>query len=470
MSAESLEYPDALAAIDDYYARGWTDGLPIVPPTPDRVEALLACVAYRPDEVLARTAPNNRACTVEKAAINAVMAGCLPEHFPVLVAALEAAAELSRNQPFWYILNASTTGQAPFYVVNGPVRKRLGMSGAVNVFGPGNRANMTIGRAIRLILINVFELRPGLFDMSSQGQPGKLALCIAENEEESPWTPFHVDRGFSAEDDTLTYMSARGTHPVENRSSQEPEQILRTFTDLMASLALVATPTSPRPKVIVMGPEHAQLIAARGWSKDDVKRFVYENARRSLADWEAVSRPPVRSAPAAPAASRWDTIKANPRRMVRNVDGVEYIYEHESPADVLLVVAGAPNAGTSAIVPLGAGRYMGGGIELPGGGVITKRIDLSRLPGSPPPKAAANGGGADLDRALEPIATALAADGYELSARMAEGRVAVSIIAGPGACADCLVPKSLMEGMIGSALVEAGVGAAPIDLGYPNEP
>jgi hypothetical protein len=371
---EGLEYPDAVSAIDDYFDRGWTDGLPIVPPTPERVAACIAAAGREPDEILVKMPPIRRSCTVEKAAINAVMAGCRPEYFPVVVAALEAAADPGWKHPYWYILNASTSGQAPFYVVNGPIRGKIGINSGVNVLGPGARANMTIGRAIRLILLNVFDVRPGVLDMSVQGQPGKLSLCIGENEEESPWTPFHVDRGFAAGESTLTYMSARGTHPVENRVSQDPEKILLTFVDLMTSLALLSTPTTQRRKVILMGPEHAHLIAAAGWSKDDVKRFVHEKARRPRSEYDAITRVGSLSVGR---HSDWDTIAPIPDRMIRSVGGVDYIYEHESPADVLLVVAGAADGGTSALVPLGIGRYALYGAEIPCAGVVTKPIQAA---------------------------------------------------------------------------------------------
>jgi hypothetical protein len=318
-------------------------------------------------------APIRRSCTVRQAAINAVMAGCPTACFRAVVAALDAAADPGWKHPYWYILNASTSGQAPFYVINGPARAALGINCGVNVFGPGTRSNMTIGRAIRLILLNVFDVRPGVLDMSVQGQPGKLSLCIGENEEESPWPPFHVDRGFAAADSTLTYMSARGTHPVENRASREPEKILQTIVDLMTSLALLSTPTTQRRKVIVMGPEHAHLIAAAGWSKTDVKGFVHERARRRRAEYEAVTRA---GSAAAGRHAGWDAIAPIPERMVRSVGGIDYIYEHDSPDDVLLVVAGAADGGTSAIVPLGLGRYAMYGAPIPCAGVVTTPIEL----------------------------------------------------------------------------------------------
>jgi hypothetical protein len=458
----TLEYPDALAAIEDYFERGWTDGLPIVPPTEDRVEAFLAQTSRDPDEVLARMPPIRRSCTVRQAAINAVMAGCRPEYFPVIVAALDAAADPGWVHPYWYILNASTSGQAPLYVINGPVRNDLGINSGVNVFGPGWRANMTIGRAIRLILLNVFDLRPGILDMSTQGQPGKLALCIGENEEESPWGPFHVDRGFKAEDSTLTYMSARGTHPVENRASQEPDKILQPFVDLMTSLALVSTPTSMRRKMLVIGPEHAHLIATAGWSKAEVKQFVYERARRPRSEYEAVTRAGSASKRRNP---EWDRLAPIPERMVRSVNGVEYIYEHESPEDVLLVVAGAPNGGTSALVPLGVSRYMAGGAPIPCAGVVTRRIER-------PAKAVTIGQGVDeagLVKALQPISSALEADGYFLNAAVAGPGLKIEIVAGPEACEDCLVPKDMMARMITSVLSEAGVGTPSLEVTYPNE-
>ena len=225
------ESEDVWEAIDYCYQQGWAaDGLPVVPPTEERVQVFLERVGRDPAEVVTTMDPIHRKCTVEKAAINSVLAGCLPEYFPVVLAALEA---LEDERYCFHGSTVSTGGCAPLLVVNGPIRQRLGMNGSVNVFGPGFRPNATIGRAIRLIQLNVFGMYPGSHDQSTHGFPGKYSLCIAENEEESPWEPLHVEGGFGADSDTVTVWGARGVVQVQARRAQTPEAVLLTIVDTM---------------------------------------------------------------------------------------------------------------------------------------------------------------------------------------------------------------------------------------------
>ena len=177
-------------------------------------------------------------------------------------------------------LMQSTTGQAQIILVNGPLRNTLGFNSTNNIFGPGDRANATVGRALRLIVMNVLGIRPHEFDQSTQGTSAKYACCIAENEEESPWEPLHVDRGFAPDVSTVTAQMIRSDLYVEHRSTQEPEEILMTIADSMSYGGAVTQVTEVRNDlgaVVVMGPEHAQLIAARGWSKQDCQEFLFQN-------------------------------------------------------------------------------------------------------------------------------------------------------------------------------------------------
>jgi hypothetical protein len=187
---------DSLEEISElYYERGWTDGLPIVPPTEDRVARMLSGTIRNAQEVVGEVPPGQGEGTVEKIAINAVMVGCTPDAMPVILAALEAMLE----EPFnLYGIQATTHPVAPLLIVNGPIRNKIGINSGYNVFGQGTRANATIGRAIRLILVNLGGGIPGKLDRSTQGQPSKYSFCIAENEEASPWAPLHVERGFDA--------------------------------------------------------------------------------------------------------------------------------------------------------------------------------------------------------------------------------------------------------------------------------
>jgi hypothetical protein len=200
----------AQRAIAYYFEQGYTDGLPVVPPSPALVAAFLATVARAPDEVVVSVEHLDRYCTVELGALNAAMAGCLPAHFPVLIAALDALDNTSHGGLGGGMIQ-STSGQSQLVIVNGPVRNDLAFNSRGNIFGPGFRANATLGRALRLIILNVLNVLPHEFDQSTQGTPAKYSFCIAENEEESPWEPLHVERGYQASESVVTCHFARST-------------------------------------------------------------------------------------------------------------------------------------------------------------------------------------------------------------------------------------------------------------------
>jgi hypothetical protein len=263
--------------IEYCYAQGWTDGLPVVPPIQEFVDEFLAQTDRDPDEVLMVQDHLDRSCNVRHAAINAVMAGCKPEYLPVVLAVMDAfeGSGIARTN-----LMQSTTGQAEIIVVNGPIRNQLEFNSTGNIFGPGDRANATVGRALRLIIMNVLGIRPHEFDQSTQGTSAKYACCIAENEEDSPWEPLHVERGFASTDSTVSVQMIRSDIYVEHRSTQVPEEILTTIADTMSYGGIITQVTEARMlhgAVVVMGPEHAQLIAARGWTKQDCKQFLFEH-------------------------------------------------------------------------------------------------------------------------------------------------------------------------------------------------
>jgi hypothetical protein len=270
------EVLDTLQAIEFCYEQGWTDGLPVVPPTPERVEEFLALAGLDPGTVLGEVADRGRAITAEKAAINAVMAGCLPAYFPVVVAALQAMTDDA------FCLHgsmASTGGAAPLVVVNGPIRQQIDMNAGGNVFGPGRRANATIGRALRLVLLNVCGAEPGVLDQSTLGHPGKYSYCIAEDEEATGWLPLHVERGLTREDSAVTVLAAEAPHYVRNAFGQTPEEVLATVADVVAHGGY-----TQGAYLVVVAPEHRTVIERAGWSKADVRAFLVEHARRSAAE------------------------------------------------------------------------------------------------------------------------------------------------------------------------------------------
>ena len=210
---------DELSAIDWCYEQGWTDGLPVVPPARERVERFLAAAGRPPEEIVARHPATGRECSVQSAAVNAVMAGCLPQYFPTVLAALEGLNEDAYN---FHGSTASTGGSGPLLIVSGDIRDEIGMNAGVNVFGPGNRANATIGRAIRLVIMNIFQMIPGISDRSTTGWPGKYSACIAENILLSPWEPLHESLGFPPEVSTVTVFAASGFYNVENHYTSDP--------------------------------------------------------------------------------------------------------------------------------------------------------------------------------------------------------------------------------------------------------
>ncbi len=275
--SEQYELTDLSEAIEFYFDKGWTDGLPVVPPTENGVRAFIEHSGILPSTVLGTVPTRGRVVTAEKVAINALMAGCLPEYMPVIIAATEAILDDAYNL---HGCTASTGGSAVLMVINGPITKELNVNSGVNLFGPGVRANATIGRTMRLILMNVCGAIPGVLDKSTIGHPGKYSFCIAEAEDISPWEPLHVERGFSVSTSTVTVFPALGPYQIANRFSETPEGILSNFADAMKAIGPNQTET-----MLVLSPQHAQLIAQGGWSKVDVKGFLFERSKRTIKDW-----------------------------------------------------------------------------------------------------------------------------------------------------------------------------------------
>ena len=336
MTVETLTETDlrnAREAIEYYYENDWTDGLPVVPPIRQFVDEFLATTSRDPKEVIVEQKHLNRTCTIEQAAINSVMAGCKPEYFPVVLAALDAFRQIDGGGG----MMQSTTGQALLLVVNGPVRQRLDINYTGNILGSGDRANATISRALRLIVLNVMEIRPHDLDQSTHGTPAKFACCFGENEEESPWEPLHVELGDPATASTVTARLLRSDLHVEHRSTQEPEHILNTLADSLSYAgAIYEAPPYNRNNgaVVIIGPEHANIIASKGWSKQDVRQFLYEHYGRTVGDL----------------------------RRFGKVIGLEsepddlFVHSAKGPETLLIVVAGASNAGVSTVAMSFASR------------------------------------------------------------------------------------------------------------------
>jgi hypothetical protein len=329
----------AIRAAMEYYAdQDWTDGLPVVPVTESYLAGFLAQTSRSPAEVLLSMPHLNRDCTVRLAAINAALAGCRPEYFPVVLAAWDAlAAEGYPTRGIWQ----STTGTAPFLIVNGPVAGAIGMNSRGNVFGSGFRANATIGRAIRLGAINAFGLRPHQLDQATQGTPAKYTACIAENEEESPWPALHTESGLSPGDSAVTAFVIRSAVHIEARHTTVAEQLALDIAGTVARTGALIHETISA--CVVLGPEHAQLFGRAGWSKDDLRQFLYGRATHTRAELAAVGKEAVSS------RTRWRLPADHPdAKPDSQPDGAVRVLN--SPAAVQVVVAGANNAGVSAVI------------------------------------------------------------------------------------------------------------------------
>jgi hypothetical protein len=340
---ELLTIDGELSDVIDYYeSKGWTDGLPIVPPTEEAVEAMLAYADLDPGDSLGKIPATRADATVHNVAINAVMAGCKPEYFPVVVAAVRGLGVPDFNT---YGIQATTNPVAVMVVVNGPIARELGFNGKGNVFGQGFRANATVGRAVRLCMMNIGGGVPQTMDKSTQGQPAKYGLCIAENEEDSPWEPYHVERGFDVDTSTVSLISITGTQNILELATRTATGVLRTFASSCATVGHQNVQLGGGP-CIVFCPEHAQILAEGGFSKDDVRQFLYETSRVRVADF-----PP-------------ETIKS----MVRHRRPRRFGSEHpdagiplaDSPEEIQILVAGGegphsvimPSFGEATMVPI----------------------------------------------------------------------------------------------------------------------
>jgi hypothetical protein len=306
--------------------RGWTDGLPVVPPTPERVDAMLAGAGASPDHVVGVEPVKQRALSAEKVAINAVLAGCLPPDFPVVLAAVEAVC---RPELLLHGATASTGGCAILLVVNGPVRRQLGMSSAHSVLAGPDRASVCIGRAVRLVLRNLLEVRPGDLDRSTLGHPGKLSWCLAEDEEGgAPWRALGTERGAPEGVSSVTALAASGPRQIMNEWTTDPAEVLATVVAEIKATMLHYSIWAGN-YAVVFPPQLRDVFHGAGWSKADVRQFVYDHAVVGRADWEHVGK-----------------------RAVVSDKNRHFEYRALPSADHLLVIsAGGEAGGFAAVIP-----------------------------------------------------------------------------------------------------------------------
>jgi hypothetical protein len=271
-----VDNDDPETLIDAFAAHGWGDGLPVVAPTPERVDAMLAMAAGDADEPLAVLQPRRGIVTRRAVAVNAVLAGCAPDVFPVVLTAVRA---LCRPEVNLRGVNATTHPVAPLVIVHGDIAVRAGFNAGAGAFGPGNRANATVGRAVRLVLLHLAGARPGSGDAATQGQPSKYTYCVAENEDESPWESYALSRGIDAPS-AVTVHCGENPHNVHDQEGDgDARLILDKMASAMTSLALNNAPISQGEWFVALGPEHARSLAAAALDRRDIASYLFDHAR-----------------------------------------------------------------------------------------------------------------------------------------------------------------------------------------------
>jgi hypothetical protein len=325
LTSEALEVADAFEANELFQRNGWTDGLPVVPPTEAGVLRFLQAAGLAAADVVGVEPVRRRRITAEKLAIAALMAGCLPAYMPVIVAAVKAMCE---PQFGLHGSTASTGGSAPLVVVNGPIRNALGMNATHNALANASRANATIGRSIRLFLINVLGGIPGQLDRSTLGHPGKFTFCVAEDEEDSVWVPLAQERGVPAGQSAVTVMSVESPHQIMNEWTHDPREVLDTYAAAIRANMLTYSIWEGNYAMVVPK-QHRQIFVAAGWDKRQIREYVYESAHVKRRDWRTVGKSAIAG------------LKDEDRtyRALR------------SPDDLLVIAAGGPAGAFGAILP-----------------------------------------------------------------------------------------------------------------------
>ena len=416
--ARSVEL-DESSAQEHMFENNWTDGLPVIAPTPERVEAMLAAAGLAATVEIGEIKERSRVLTAEKAAINAVLAGCKPEYFPVVVAALRAMLTPAFNA---HTALTSTGGAASCLVVSGPYAESIGMRSRLNVLGPGNRANMTIGRAVRLVAANVFGARTGEMDGSSIGHPGKLSMCLAEYDPPAPWNPLRVELGFSHGDTTVTIMATEGPRQVANHLNPDPRGVLLTFAAAMRNPATYCVGKASQG-LVILGHEHAQILHDGGWTKSQIREFLVEHSRIAPAELE-----------------QWGVV---PEKGSQHDFGATHDGKLPSIAsvdDLFVVTAGGAGAGWSAYIPVWAptlhNRSVTVAVEHPGAHAAVDATSLARL--------------------RESLAAGLRSDGADLLVKQV-GLQALefTLVIPTASCAECVMPAATLSAIFATQVEQA---------------
>jgi len=317
---------------------GWTDGLPIVLPTEAAVAAMLEEAGESGDTEIGPIPPLGAMATVAKVAANAVMAGCRPEHFPTVLTAVRAVLAPEFNLD---TIQTTTHPAAPLVIVHGPEARRIGVNGKTGVLGPGFLANAVIGRALRLVLINLGDGRPGVRDFSTLGTPSKFAFCMTENVDDSPWPEFHTTRGFSADTSAVTVVGVEGPQSVNDHESTTPARNLDLVASVMGHLGSNNwfASDSASEIVVILAPEHAALAGDAGWSRVAVQRYLYHRAMRTPAELAT--------------GGQWDLRTWSPWMKALAQDPSARVPIVESPDNIMVLVAGGPGRFSGVMTGMG---------------------------------------------------------------------------------------------------------------------
>ena len=280
LQARKIELAESEDIMEACFERGWSDGLPLVPPTPLRVTRMLSSTDRSANEIVGSVPPDNRPCTIEKIAINAVMAGCKPDYLQVVIAALRAAL---KDEFCMHGLLCTTYFSTPVMIVNGPITKQIGMNSGVNALGQGNRANATIGRALQLIVRNVGGGIPGGIDRATLGNPGKYTFCFCEDESDAEWPSLSMDRGYTREDSVVNLFAGSGVQPFVDQQSRQPESLAKNLANSLRSVANTRS-FGMADAIIVISPEHRRVLREGGWTKPNLKQALYDELKTPGAD------------------------------------------------------------------------------------------------------------------------------------------------------------------------------------------
>lgn len=324
LKSQFFELDDASDAQEFYHSRGWTDGFPIVPPTPEAVQSCLDWVNMPANEIIGIEPVRERPIEVEKLAINAVMAGCLPAHFPVVISAWMA---MLKDEFLLHGATASTGGCAIMIILNGSIIQEIGARSDFNVLGSSDRATSVIGRAIRLALINILQVSPGAIDRSTLGHPGKISYCVAEDEVGSDWPSLAESRDIPKGASAVTVLAAGAPRQIMNEWTTKPEEILDTYAaEMRANMRNYSIWSGNY--VVIMPSQHREHMRVAGWGRKEIANYLYEKARIKRSEWSTVGKGSV----------------------VRDKGNTEYC-ALPSPEHLLLVAAGGPAGGFGAIIP-----------------------------------------------------------------------------------------------------------------------